>query len=455
MGRRRERVMSSLPLAARNVVVQAVLLAACLFSPTSLQAQERRGADIQLERRDGGGVNGELLEVDGSGVRVLDPATHLQVVVSLSDVRSLRIVKKSRILAGTGVGLIGGALAGAAVAMTTDDNPMFRGAGWAALAAAVFGAIGGAAGAVAGAVKGADEVVSFEGKTPADRSAVIARLQRYARLSASSVALLAEDESAGIASPVQGFRRLHVGVGLDYVRSAAIGDLKEMMHSVGFDHGDDVCFFGCTHIDYPRVERATTVVPDVRLDYSLNRTWAVGLTYFSTGRHSVTGREEIPGVDYRPSFLPSTALAASYWSDGLAVTASRFPIPDPFLRKDTLRMSVGVGIGRVRASLEGGPYAGSPALRGNPLDVRESDKTVPAVLVAASWVRFFSRSLSSYAGIQYRYMPFTMEAGTISAQYRYYPVPETFAYGAVPVEIAARTMNAGGFGITVGMGFHR
>jgi hypothetical protein len=196
------------------------------------------------------------------------------------------------------------------------------------------------------------------------------------------------------------------------------------------------------------------IVPDVRVDYSLTRKWAMGVAYSRVGQHRVTGREEIANVDYRPGFVAGTELAASYSGGAIAVTASLFPLPDLFLTKSAVRVSIGAGIGRITTSLEGGPYASVPVADGYHVDVRRRHSTVPAVVAGADWIRFFGRSISSQVGVRYRYVPFTLGAGTISAEYPYYSNPSTLIFGAVPVAIPARRMNAGGFGVGAGMGFH-
>jgi len=476
----------------------APLLAACLFvvsSAMDLQAAERRGAAVQVDMKDGSRITGELLQVREASLRILDGSKDAQSVVAASDVRSLKIVKKFKAFAGAGIGLAGGALVGALAGALTPNS----GGGWfrpshseaAAIGAIGFGLLGAAAGGIAGAIKGADEFVSCEGRTPKELAAILVKLERYAKypagaaeaatipsvrkpdVAANRIAQLPTGPSdstatAAEAGPVadttpasERLRRIHIGLGLNYVSSAGVGTLKDVMRSVGFDHQDKGCIWSpCSPVDYPRVWEDTTLVSDLRIDYSLNSKWAVGLAYSPIGSHWVAGREEVPNVDYRPTSPPVTELGMEYSGQALTVTASLFPIPDVFLKKDTVRASVGVGVGRIKSSLVGGPYAGLDLSGGlaDHLDRRESTKTAPAILVSADWIHFFNGTLSLNAGVRYRYVPFSLGPQTISAAYSYYPVSPslggTTTWGAVSVAIPARTVNAGGLGFGIGFGFH-
>jgi hypothetical protein len=280
-----------------------------------------------------------------------------------------------------------------------------------------------------------------------------------ARLVSPTASVAQAGPAADAASTSAKLRRVHIGLGANYVSSAGVATLESVMRAVSFDHGYESCFLGCRYVDFPRVDRNTTIVPDVRVDYSLNRKWAVGLAYAPIGSHRVSGREEVPNVDYRPTYSAVTELAASYEGQAIAVTASLFPIPDASLKKGTLRASVGIGIGRIKTSIAAGPFAGSGGYFQD--EVRESQKTVPAIVVSADWVRFFNRVFSLNVGVQYRYISFALGPQTIQAAYSYFAAPappgEIFAVpgrGAVSVAIPKRTINAGGIGFGVGIGFH-
>ena len=474
----------------------ALLLAACLFvvsSAMDLQAAERRGAMIQVDKKDGSRIAGELLQIQEGSLRILDGSKDAQLVVAANDVRSLKIVKQSKAFAGVGIGLLGGALLGAGVGALTPNS----GGGWwnpspsqlAAMGAVGLGVLGAAVGGIVGAIKGADEFISCEGRTPKELSAVLTKLERYAKYPAGaavaatipsvqkpdvaadqisqppagpsdSTATAAEAGPAADTTPAsRRLRRIHIDLGLNYVSSAGVGTLKDVMRSVGFDHQDKSCFWGlCNTADYPRVWKDTALVSDVRIDYSLNSKWAVGLAYSPIGSHRVAGREEIPNVDYRPTYPPVTELATEYSGQTLAATASLLPIPDAFLKKDTVRASLGVGVSRIKTSLGGGPDAGPPSDGlAYHLDGRELTKTAPAILVSADWIHFFNRTLSFNVGVQYRYIPFSLGPQTISAAYYYYPAspPQgTMTWDALSVAIPKRTVNAGGIGFGMGFGFH-
>ena len=475
--------------------VTALFLTACLcFSTTGVGATGQRGADIQVNMKNGTRVTGELIQVyDGGLLRLLDPSNQSPVVVALNEARSLKIIKKSSLLRGVGLGaLIGAGLGGGTAAIAAPSSGFMSGkAQWAAAGALVIGALGALIGAASEALRGANESVTLTGRTPMELTEIVVKLARYARI--PTIANAAETTPAGgstdgrssqTAQPQDGpsdwpaagatvvplvdtapsatpFHRFHVSFGVNYVRSEAGPGIEDVIRAAGFDHSRKSCFFSCVTTTYPRVDRATRLVaPDIRLDYSLNRTWAVGLNYSPVGTHEVAGYKEIAGVDYRSTYPATTELVARHEGHAFALTASLFPIPDAFLRKTTVQLSVGAGIARITSTLKAGPYAeysSSVASLDGQNTVQETQKTVPVLRAGADVVYFFNNSLSLNAGVQYRYIPFSAGPQTISAPYSYYPAapPQgTLTWGATSVAIPARTVNAGGIGVGVGFGFH-
>lgn len=99
-----------------RMVTAWAMLAALLLAAAPLPARERRGARVVVERKDGSSVSGELLMVKKDGLVVADRGAG--AVVGLDDVRSVRIVKKSR----AGTGFLIGLLASTAVGFAATRN---------------------------------------------------------------------------------------------------------------------------------------------------------------------------------------------------------------------------------------------------------------------------------------------------------------------------------------------
>jgi hypothetical protein len=469
----------------------ALMLAAWLLSPTAgLQAAERKGAELQIEMKDGTTVTGELLQVKDGSLKILDGSKKAYVVVALDEMRSLRIVGRSKALVGAGVGLLSGILVGSLVgAIAPVDGFFVRTRGGQVKVGLVIGSFaGGTIGVIKGAVKAMDEVIICEGRTAKELAALVITLEGHTRYAtggtvAPTIAAVprsyvptteivlpptrpvsptasvaqagpAADAISASAKP----RRVHVGLGLNYGGFEGVGSLKNLMRSVGFDHGDS-----SSQDDYPRVANLEPpwfvwdfIVPDIRVDYSLNTKWAVGLDYSRVRSGTVEGQELVPDMDYHAS--PETYLVGAFSGNTVAATVSLlFPLQKTFLKKSAVRASVGIGVSRIKTSFRAGPNARSSEPL-DPLDTHESMATAPTIVGRLDWIRFVGKTVSLNLGAQYRYIPVSLEPQTVSAAYSYYPaspdVGGSYTWGAVTVAIPKKTLNAGGIGFGIGLGFH-
>lgn len=159
----------------KRVLAMSALMAALLLVSLSLPARERKGARVVVEQNDGANVSGELLMVKRDGLVVAGRVGG--VIVNLNDVRSVRIVKKSK--AGTGLllGLVGGTVIGYVLGrespgcqdswMTVSLSTLFIGLPCAGL------------GALAGLAQGKDSILNMN---EANRKILVSKLNRYARV---------------------------------------------------------------------------------------------------------------------------------------------------------------------------------------------------------------------------------------------------------------------------------
>jgi len=116
-----------------------------------LGAGTRAGAQLKIATKDGTIVQGELLAVKGRALLVDGGNYDRSSAIELDDIRDLAIVGKSKALSGFGIGLLGGAAAGAVGGLVCvpgnvlpDRSPYIAG---------VMG-IGAAAGAILGLIAG-------------------------------------------------------------------------------------------------------------------------------------------------------------------------------------------------------------------------------------------------------------------------------------------------------------
>ncbi len=164
----------------------AILLALALLAP-GLVAKERRGANLVVTKKDGAVVRGELLAVKGTDLLIMDGSTAAGVTVSLADVRTVRVAKKTRILQGMGAGFLFGGLLGAGVgALTYTESSkgwdMYDTRGESVIAWGLFlGVIGVAVGAVAGGIAGIDRNIRVNENSTYGMVGAAEQLRPYAR----------------------------------------------------------------------------------------------------------------------------------------------------------------------------------------------------------------------------------------------------------------------------------
>jgi hypothetical protein len=149
-----------------------------LGSPGGLLAQARRGADIIVSRRSGGLIEGELIAVKPGSIVVLD-LEGKDESIDVSDIGTIRILRRSKAWSGALIGFLPGAIGGAVWGHYASDGDMEELGAF--IGGLVFGTAGGLLGLVAGAGAGLDAEISLSGMPGPAVNAALARLNRQAR----------------------------------------------------------------------------------------------------------------------------------------------------------------------------------------------------------------------------------------------------------------------------------
>jgi hypothetical protein len=134
-------------------LIASALVVSFLVLPAGLSAKERRGANLIVTRLDGSQVSGELIAVKRDSLLLLSNGRDESI--DLADVKTVRIVKKSRAGKGALYGFLVGAAGGALWGSANQDSDVW-GNGTAWVAGAYVGAIGALTGLLAGSVLGLD-----------------------------------------------------------------------------------------------------------------------------------------------------------------------------------------------------------------------------------------------------------------------------------------------------------
>jgi len=153
----------------------------------NLYAKERRGAKLQITKKNGIQTAGELITVKPNSLLLLNTEGR-DVSVDITDIKVIRVVKKSQVeksalygcLIGAGLGFMTGLISG-------DDPPgtwfvpMTAGQK-AAIGGVALGALGLLGGVLFGAATGKDKTIQIEGKSDLEIQKTMDNLRKKARI---------------------------------------------------------------------------------------------------------------------------------------------------------------------------------------------------------------------------------------------------------------------------------
>jgi len=176
-------------MGTRKSVAGGILMLFLIGNGVISARTEKPGAILEVQKKDGQTIKGELLSVKNGMLNLLIYENATKVDVHLNEVRSLGIEKKGSFLKGLGIGVLSGAVTGALLGfLSGDDKPenmwdiFSMSAGEKALVGGIaFGVVGGAVGGIAGALKGVDESITLDGMSPEKLGRVEAKLASRAR----------------------------------------------------------------------------------------------------------------------------------------------------------------------------------------------------------------------------------------------------------------------------------
>ena len=143
-------------------IIASALVVWILVMPRGLEAGGRRGANLVITRLDGTRVSGELVAVKPESLLLLTDNA-IDASVDLSDIKSVRIMRRSQAGLFAGIagaaGFVGGALAG----LTAWDGEEGQ-AAYGLIAGLCYGAIGALSGLIVGEAHGIDSSFTVVGQ---------------------------------------------------------------------------------------------------------------------------------------------------------------------------------------------------------------------------------------------------------------------------------------------------
>jgi small nuclear ribonucleoprotein (snRNP)-like protein len=157
-------------------LVAAMLVFSTFVLPEALLAREKRGAEVIVTLKDGHYTVGELIAVKPGSLLIL---AEKDVSVELAEIRSVRVVKRSKALLGLGCGVLVGVVASVIYRSRADD--ILEAIDMMGAAVLLVGG-GMGVGLGAGALAGKDKVLELEGKSELEVKRALSYLRRQARI---------------------------------------------------------------------------------------------------------------------------------------------------------------------------------------------------------------------------------------------------------------------------------
>lgn len=262
------------------------------------------------------------------------------------------------------------------------------------------------------------------------------------------------------------FSRFHLNFILGYFGSHGKKNLQDLLTSIGF--GDDEYLWGGYFssgpftVEYPNIlKNHTPIIRDLRLEYSLNKDFALGISFSLLGDYEVKGRRIVPNKDWRsPSYEAEIDASGFYKGQAFFVTAAYFPIRDTFLKKTTFKFAVGVGMSHVNVDFIGfgfhDGFEGSFSTEN--LNKKSFSKNAICFMLLGEYLFFFNKKWSFGLNVDYKYIPVNMDSTQFNSYYSYFDASPYLGgkkhYEFIRVNIPSQKWNIGGFGIGVNFGFH-
>jgi hypothetical protein len=452
--------------------------------PDDLPADVKKpGQWLTIGMKDGSTVRGELLSVRGGLLFLADSSAFTPTKVEIDRVSRITCPRKSRLFQGMGRGFFLPGIAGFVMGFALTKDSYTPGRSFSAILGGLgFGILGAAVGSVYGICAGIDETVDLTAVPPGSLSEVTKKLETWARygneLPPGGKTILSPAADPDQAESVQprpegavpkpgrispeavkseNFSRFHVSYTPRFFRLQSLDEFKEFLREAGFDVPPYYnSWVDSDPIEYPReIENPLVFFKDFSLDFSVNSKFSLGIAFETLGKHGALGRRVIGqrgGDEYE------TFLAGFLEGRSLFMTASYFPIPDAFLKKDAIKLTAGFGIGITRMDFygsensDGYEYAGSHEY----VTRNVNSKHALAYLLSADRIHFFSRRWSLGVNVNYKWIPVKTNEIPIDCFYAagWDDATSRSRHEAVHVAIPARTWHFGGLGIGLHFGLH-
>jgi len=146
----------------------------------SINARQKAGAEVVVQKIEGTKVEGELLKVKENSL-VVHQMDSGGISIPIAEIAKIRVIKKTKWGKGLLWGMVAGAGTGAFIAYSNPEPEGFRGASGAKILGLAFGVMGAGLGSIISLADGIDSHYALAGKPQTYINRIMEKLKKKAR----------------------------------------------------------------------------------------------------------------------------------------------------------------------------------------------------------------------------------------------------------------------------------
>jgi hypothetical protein len=471
-----------------KVFVPVFVLLGLLFLVSDSSAKEKsNGALILVQNIDGQRIEGELLAVKDTSLILMDSGNLSGITEDIHDIRTIQILKKSKLFKGLGYGLLIGGGSGALIGLLSgsDQEGFLRfSAGEKALMGGIgFAILGAPIGGIWGAIEGIDETISLEGRSPEEIKRILNKLSLLARFpvelpeNLKSRYLKDQKNNQEVAQkPVAALRQFTIHDSLNqtkassilakfhfsllpgYFSSQGIAGYKKFLKTSGFGDTEPFWFipfwsFRGPGVNYPsEVRNPIIYLSSFRMEYSIRKKIALGFESSPLGNHEVHGYRRIDLFvnGWGGQVYSDLYLLAKYKGNVYYFTAAWMPLPDAYLKKSALKVGGGIGLSSTHLSFETSDLEYTKEMG----EKKDFSKRSLGLKTFCEYDYYFSRTWSLGIHFSYEYLSLKVSPFQLTGYYFNLDASNYLIHDSVTIDFPQQKLNFGGFGAGLSFGLH-
>ena len=165
-----------------QILISIFLISSLIILPMTLTAKERQGAELHIQRINGQKIKGELIALKENSLLLKEHNSGADVTAAVGEIKTITIVRKSKVWMGAGTGFGLGATGGALAGLLWEDTGDWTNAGLAFFFGICAGVIGALTGGIVGVSLGIDKTIEIERRPESEIKGILEDLRKKARV---------------------------------------------------------------------------------------------------------------------------------------------------------------------------------------------------------------------------------------------------------------------------------